>query len=111
MYAQASPDGPDHFPDVWEKMRTMWAEPFDWKAKVQRISAPTLVIVGDDDYITVEHAQEFSLTVEKGQLAVVPGASHLVPMEKPDLFNQLVRDFTENPLPATMMPLRRKAGQ
>jgi hypothetical protein len=32
-------------------------------------------------------------------------------MEKPDLFNQLVRDFTENPLPATMMPLRRKAGQ
>jgi pimeloyl-ACP methyl ester carboxylesterase len=111
MYAQASPDGPEHFPEVWGKMRTMWSEPFDWTEKVQRISAPTLVIVGDDDYVTVEHAQEFSHTVANGQLAVVPGASHLVPMEKPELFNQLVLDYTANPLPETMMPLRRKAIQ
>jgi pimeloyl-ACP methyl ester carboxylesterase len=87
----------------------MWAEPFDWTAKVRKISAPTLVIVGDDDYISVEHAQEFSRAVENGQLAVVPGASHLVPLEKPDLFNQLVLDFTANPTPETMMPFRRKA--
>ncbi len=110
MYALASPDGPEHFPEVWEKVRTMWVEPFDWTAKVQRISAPTLVIVGDDDYVSVEHAQEFSRTVENGQLAVVPGASHLAPMEKPDLFNQLVLDFTANPFPETMMPIRRKAS-
>lgn len=109
MYAQASPDGPDHFPEVWEKMRTMWAEPFDWTARVQQIAAPTLVIVGDDDYVRVDHAQEFSCTVRNGQLAVVPGASHLVPMEKPDLFNQLVLEFMANPFPETMMPLRRKA--
>jgi len=111
MYAQASPDGPEHFPEVWEKMRTMWAEPFDWTAKVQRISAPTLVIVGDDDYISLEHAQEFSRKVQNGQLAVVPGASHLVPMEKPDLFTRLVLDFTDNPFPETMMPLRRKTSK
>ena len=110
MYAQASPDGPEHFPEVWQKMRTMWAEPFDWTEKVKRISVPTLVIVGDDDYVSVEHAQDFSRMVENGQLAVVPGASHLVPMEKPDLFNQLVLEFTSNPVPETMMPLRRKAG-
>jgi pimeloyl-ACP methyl ester carboxylesterase len=107
MYAQASPDGPGHFSEVWEKMRVMWAEPFDWTAKLQQITAPTLVIIGDDDYITVEHAEEFSRAVEHGQLAVVPGASHLVPMEKPNLFNQLVLDFTANPLPETMMPIRR----
>jgi len=108
MYAQASPDGPDHFPEVWEKVRTMWADPFDWTEKVEQIEAPTLVIVGDDDYIRVEHAEEFSHLVQHGQLAVVPGASHLVPMEKPDLFNQLVLDFTSSPLPETMMPLRRQ---
>jgi pimeloyl-ACP methyl ester carboxylesterase len=109
MYAQASPDGPQHFAAVWDKVRTMWAEPFDWSDKVQRIAAPTLVIVGDDDYITVRHAEEFSRAVVHGQLAVVPGASHLVPMEKPDLFNQLVLEFTANPVPETMMPLRRSA--
>jgi pimeloyl-ACP methyl ester carboxylesterase len=111
MYAEASPDGSEHFSEVWEKIRTMWAEPFDWKAEAQRISAPLLVIVGDDDYITVEHAQEFARTVQNGQLAVVPGASHLVPIEKPDLFNQLVLEFTANPVPATMMPLRRKGNE
>jgi pimeloyl-ACP methyl ester carboxylesterase len=110
MYALASPDGPEHFPEVWEKVRTMWAEPFDWTERLQRITAPTLVIVGDDDYIRVEHAEEFSRRVENGQLAVVPGASHLVPMEKPALFNQLVLEFTTNPLPETMVPVRRKAA-
>jgi pimeloyl-ACP methyl ester carboxylesterase len=107
MYDQASPDGPQHFPEVWEKFRTMWAEPFDWTDKVERIAAPTLVIVGDDDYITVSHAEEFARTVAKGQLAVVPGASHILPMERPGLFNQLVLEFTANPEPETMMPLRR----
>ncbi len=57
MYAMASPDGPDHFPEVWEKFRAMWAEPFDWSDTVRSIAAPTLVIVGDDDYVTVGHAE------------------------------------------------------
>ncbi len=111
MYAAASPDGPDHFPEVWEKMRTMWAEAFDWTDQVRKIAAPTLVVVGDDDYISVEHAQEFSRLVAQGQLAVVPGASHLVPMERPDLFNRLVLEFTADPVADTMMPLRRKADR
>jgi pimeloyl-ACP methyl ester carboxylesterase len=110
MYAQASPDGPAHFPEVWQKVRAMWAEPFDWTAAVRGIVAPTLVIVGDDDYITVAHAEEFSRLVKDGQLAVVPGASHILPMERPDLFNQLVLEFTANPVPETMMPLRRAPG-
>ena len=110
LYAEASPDGPEHFPEVWDKVRTMWAEPFDWTDQVKRISAPTLVIVGDDDFIRVEHAVEFCQAVENGQLAVVPGASHALPMEKPDLFNQLVLDFTANPTAETLMPLRRRPG-
>jgi pimeloyl-ACP methyl ester carboxylesterase len=108
MYAEASPDGPGHFREVWDKVRTLWAEPFDWANKLKGISAPTLVIVGDDDFIRVEHAVEFSQLVEKGQLAVVPGASHVLPMEKPDLFNQLVLDFTAHPIAETLMPLRRR---
>ena len=111
MYAQASPDGPAHFPEVWEKVRAMWAEPFDWSADVvTRIVAPVLVIVGDDDYITVAHAEEVARTVENGRLAVVPGASHVVPMEKPDLLDRLVLDFLANPVAGTLMPIRRHPG-
>jgi pimeloyl-ACP methyl ester carboxylesterase len=108
LYADASPDGADHFPAVWEKVRTMWADPFDWSTDLGRISAPTLVILGDDDFITVEHGAALARRVPEGQLAVVPGASHLVPMEKPDLYNQLVLDFTAHPVAETYMPLRRK---
>ena len=91
LYAQASPDGPEHFPEVWDKVRTMWAEQFDWTDQVERIQAPTLVIVGDDDFIRVEHAVEFSKLVDHGQLAVVPGTSHALPMEKPDPVTVSVR--------------------
>jgi pimeloyl-ACP methyl ester carboxylesterase len=111
LYAQASPDGPEHFSEVWDKVRTMWAEPFDWAEKVKGISAPTLVIVGDDDFISVDHAMEFSRLVQNGQLAVVPGSSHAVLMEKPDLFNQLVLDFTTHPVAETLIPVWRRPGE
>jgi pimeloyl-ACP methyl ester carboxylesterase len=39
---------------------------------------------------------------------VIPGASHVVPVEKPDLLNQLVLDFLAAEGPTmTMAPLRR----
>jgi pimeloyl-ACP methyl ester carboxylesterase len=110
LHAVSSPDGPEHFPEVWNKIRTLWSTPFDWTAIIGRITAPTLVMVGDDDYVSVPHAEEFARRVTRGQLAVAPGASHVLPMEKPELFNQLVLDFTSNPVPDTMMPIRRTAS-
>jgi pimeloyl-ACP methyl ester carboxylesterase len=71
------------------------------------MAAPVLVIVGDDDFITVPHADELARRVPNGQLAVIPGASHVVPMEKPDLFNRLVLDFLDHPEVETWLPLRR----
>jgi pimeloyl-ACP methyl ester carboxylesterase len=110
LYADASPDGPGHFADVWEKVRTMWAEPFDWSDRLGRITAPVLVLIGDDDYLTVPHAEALARRVAHGRLAVLPGASHLVPMEYPELVNQMILDFLGHPEVEEMMPLRRKAG-
>jgi pimeloyl-ACP methyl ester carboxylesterase len=42
-----------------------------------------------------------------GQLAVVPGASHLVHYEKPELVVHLVADFLGTDGTVTMMPVRR----
>jgi pimeloyl-ACP methyl ester carboxylesterase len=110
MYAAASPDGAAHFPEVWDKIRTMWSQEFDWWDQVANVSAPTLVMVGDDDLITVASADELARRLPAGQLAVIPGASHVAPMEKPDLFNQLVLDFTASPVVETMMPVWRQAA-
>jgi pimeloyl-ACP methyl ester carboxylesterase len=108
MYAEVSPDGPGYFATVWEKVRTMWMEQFEWLADLEKVAAPVLVIVGNDDYITVSHADEMARRVPSGQLAVVPGTSHTVPMEKRQLFNRLVLDFTADPSVQSFMPLRRR---
>jgi len=110
LYAEASPDGADHFPVAWEKIRSMWAEPFDWSDDLERITVPVLVLVGDDDYITVPHADELARRVGDGRLAVVPGASHVAPMEKSDLVNRLVLDFLAQPVVESWLPLRRRGA-
>jgi pimeloyl-ACP methyl ester carboxylesterase len=108
LYAAASPDGPDHFPAVWEKVRAMWATPFDFSAEIDRLAAPVLVVLGDDDLVAAAHGDEVARRARHGQLAVIPGTSHLVPMEKPDLYNRLVLDFTARPAVETLMPWRRR---
>jgi pimeloyl-ACP methyl ester carboxylesterase len=78
------------------------------RADLARIAAPTLVMVGDDDIAKFEHTIELFEAIPDAQLAVIPGASHVVPIEKPELVNQLVLDFLAAEGPATtMMPLRR----
>jgi pimeloyl-ACP methyl ester carboxylesterase len=40
------------------------------------------------------------------QLAVVPGTSHMAPLEKPDLVNRIILDFLSDHQPEKMMSLR-----
>lgn len=99
---------PDQFDTVLAKMQRCWFDYAIPTADLARITAPTLVMVGDDDITRFEHTIELYDTVPDAQLAVIPGASHLVPLEKPDLVNQLVLDFLAAEGPTmTMAPLRR----
>jgi pimeloyl-ACP methyl ester carboxylesterase len=108
MYEAVSPDGPAHWPvaagKVVEMIRTQPDIPI---ADLGRITAPTLVLVGDDDLIAPEHTLALFRAVPGAELAVVPGTSHALPMEKPDLVNRLILDFlTNDPVP-TLFPVRR----
>jgi pimeloyl-ACP methyl ester carboxylesterase len=93
-YAAVSPDGPEHFPIVFEKMVRLWrADPGIALRELEAVTAPTLVLVGDDDAVTIEHAAAMQRALPDSQLAVVPGTSHALPLEKPDLVNRLIADF------------------
>jgi pimeloyl-ACP methyl ester carboxylesterase len=110
LYAKTSPDGIEHWPTVFAKVVHMWAtEPTMTVDDVARIEAPTLVIVGDDDVVTLSHTVDLYEALPHGQLAVVPGASHLVAAEKPALVNALILEFLAGggTDPETMMPIRR----
>ena len=107
-YGQVSPDGPDHFPVVAEKMFRMEStEPTLTPADLEKVAARTLVMIGDDDMVSAEHTLEMYRAIPDSELAVVPGTSHILIIEKPELCNQIIVDFlTKDPV-ATFMPVRR----
>lgn len=108
MYEAVSPDGADHWPAVVGKAVDMFrTQPTLSTDDLARIGAPTLVVVGDDDIVTLEHTIALYRAIPGSELAVVPGTSHALAMEKPGHVNRLVLDFlTNDPVP-TMLPLRR----
>jgi pimeloyl-ACP methyl ester carboxylesterase len=108
LYEMHSPDGPEHWPVVFVKFIEMaQREPHIDVAELARIPAPTLVLVGDDDMVSLEHTVSLFRAIPDAELAVVPGTSHTVLMEKPELMNRLVLDFLEQEPAATMLPIRR----
>lgn len=108
LYEAVTPDGAGHWPEVARKAVDMWrTQPALTTDDLARIEAPTLVLVGDDDLITLEHTIDLYRAVPGSQLAVVPGSSHTVPLEKPALLNRLVLDHLAGTPVETLLPVRR----
>jgi len=58
------------------------------------ITAPTLIIVGDQDGVTPPAvAEAMADAIPGSSLEVISDAGHMTPMEQPDRFNTLVSDF------------------
>ncbi|WP_328936041.1 MULTISPECIES: 4-carboxymuconolactone decarboxylase [unclassified Streptomyces] len=64
---------------------------FDVRSELARIGVPTLVLVGSDDQVTgPAQARTLVAGIPDARLAVVPGASHLVPVEQPAAVTDLL---------------------
>jgi pimeloyl-ACP methyl ester carboxylesterase len=93
-YAEVSPDGAEHWPVVKDKLyEEHLTEPSLTPAELARINVPTLVMIGDRDEVKIEHAVELFRCLPDARLAIVPGTSHGLLVEKPDLCNAMVLDF------------------
>ncbi|MET9774384.1 4-carboxymuconolactone decarboxylase [Streptomyces sp. NPDC006367] len=68
---------------------------FDVRGQLGQVGVPTLVLVGSDDQVTgPAEARTLVAGIPDARLAVVPGASHLVPVEQPAAVTDLlVRHF------------------
>jgi pimeloyl-ACP methyl ester carboxylesterase len=94
LYANVSPDGPDHFDVVFEKLTATWkVEPSFDLSELGKLAMPVLVMLGDRDIVTVEHAAAVRGALPDAQLAVVPGAGHEFPMVAPELASRPVLAF------------------
>lgn len=112
-YAEVSPDGPGHVEVVLAKIaQAAEREPDLAAEELGGIDRPTLVMAGDDDLVAHEHTLELVRGLPDAELAIVPGTSHLLLMEKPALCTMLVRQFLTVETVPTLMPIRRaQAGR
>ena len=93
-YDRVSPDGPGHFPVILEKTKRLWLlEPNLSPSDLAKITAPTLVMAGDRDAVTAEHTLELFRSIKKSELCIIPGATHFLLSEKPEVANRVIIDF------------------
>jgi pimeloyl-ACP methyl ester carboxylesterase len=92
-YDPVSPDGPEHFPVVYAKTMAMIdSEPELDLAALGTVSAPTLVVQGDRDEVTLDHSAAVAGALANARLAVLPG-THALPLELPGVVNALLVAF------------------
>jgi pimeloyl-ACP methyl ester carboxylesterase len=108
-YTLVSPDAPHTLLEKITRMFKIWEHEPDISMKeLSEIQCPVLVVSGDDDVITLAHTQELYEALALGQLAVLPGTSHGLVKEKPELFNAIMMQFLEDlSYPITIAPVRR----
>ena len=65
-------------------------------ARLAEIHVPTLLITGESDHPDIHaHAGAIQAGISQAQRIVLPGAGHLVHMERPDTFNRLVGAYID----------------
>lgn len=64
---------------------------------MKSVTAPTLVMSGDHDLISLHHTVDIYEALPNAQLAVLPGATHMAPYDDPGTFNAVVDRFLRTP--------------
>jgi pimeloyl-ACP methyl ester carboxylesterase len=90
--------------DAYTRQATAYLQ-HDVLDRLGAIRAPTLVVGGEQDLLTPPWIlQEVATAIPCAELRIFrgDGSSHLLPLERPDEFNQLVAEFLTGPVPTPM---------
>jgi len=64
--------------------------------EIGRITAPTLIVAGEEDKpVPLDHQQAVAAAIPGAQIEVVPVTGHAVMIERPDWFNARLARFLE----------------
>ena len=64
---------------------------------VASFAGPLVVVVGDqDDILPVDEARQIAESAPNGKFEVVEGAGHVVSVDAPERFNQILREFLQS---------------
>ncbi len=92
-YRRVAPD-PDRFDAFSAKVEAGFGAFPGWPDDVLRgVANPTLLIIGDHDFVRIEHAAEMLSLMPDAQLAVLPGSTHNSVTQQPDVVIPIVARF------------------
>lgn len=94
-YKRVAPD-PNYWPKIFGKLGSIQWEGFS-KGELATIKAPILIILGDYDFVRLEHAVESVKLIPNAELAVIPSASHFALFSEQDRVIPIVKHFLEKP--------------
>lgn len=126
--ANVLPDSSAIFPELMEMVSmypdlpdTMMAKHFKLLAqhpnipyqRLRDIKAPVLVMAGDRDAIREEHTVRIFQSIPNAQMCILPGTTHFLANENPELFRMIAQRFFEKPFakPSTVQIMQEYAKQ
>jgi pimeloyl-ACP methyl ester carboxylesterase len=96
-----APHFPEHGEAWWRQYHTnmmgAWATQLPYtEANLREVVTPTLLLVGDrDEFVPIEDVLAMYQMMSQPELAVVPGATHGLFLDRPGAFTSVVLDFLE----------------
>lgn len=102
---------PDGFPALVKKLIQLEHEPLAWGEQVKALQAPVLIISGDADVATLEHAAamlrllgggamgDMGKPLAASRLAVLPATSHTAVITQVDLLHAFIEPFLKGETP------------
>ncbi|MEZ2126605.1 MULTISPECIES: alpha/beta fold hydrolase [unclassified Sinorhizobium] len=105
---------PDGFPALVKKLIALEHEPMAWKADVEAMKTPVLIISGDADVATLEHAVamfrllggggmgDMGKPLSASRLAVLPATSHTAVIGQVELLDAVIEPFLKGETPKGM---------
>jgi len=92
-YNRVAPD-PDYFFTLAAKATPAPDDVDGWsEADLRAITASTLLIIGDNDFVRLDHAAAMRDLIPGAQLAVIPGSTHMGLLSRTDILLPMVESF------------------
>jgi proline iminopeptidase len=104
MYAKRPPSAPKPQPIATDVVREMWSDRsdyridgnlkgFDFTRRLQRVSAPVLIIVGDRDVVSPASAELTRSSCRSATLVVMAESAHMMFVDQTEQFLELLTLF------------------
>jgi pimeloyl-ACP methyl ester carboxylesterase len=97
-YLRVAPH-PEQLPTFHDKCARRMLEFKDWRPEdIQKIGAPTMIMIADGDIVRPEHAVDMFRLLPNARLAVLPGTDHMTLVNRAEWQVSMIEAFLDAPV-------------